>query len=240
MIYISVAIGLILLVSIIVYLYFRFSPEKKALRLQKKQEKQKRLEDIEAQRLLDEYKNSELTGVEVGKLYERYIGYLYEQEGYDVQYNGAVNGYKDLGRDLIVKTDDEIYIVQTKRWANRKTIKEKHIFQLFGSMTHFKQTSDINGYTVKAVFFTSAKFTNSARKAAEVLGVELVIKSLDSSYPMIKCNISQSGEKIYHLPMDPYYDKIKIRADQGNFYVHTVEEAAKRGFRRAQNYKYAA
>lgn len=234
------ALGFFLLVSVLLYLYFRLNPEKQALRLQKKQEKQKRLEDIEAQRLLDEYTNSQLSGVEVGKLYERYIGFLYEQEGYDVQYNGAVNGFKDLGRDLIVKTTDEIHIVQTKCWASRKSITEKHIFQLYGSMTHFKRSTDITGYTVKAVFYTSAKYTNLAREAAKVLGVELIVKSLDNSYPMIKCNISQSGEKIYHLPMDPYYDKIKIRADQGNFYVHTVKEAAVKGFRRAQNYKYAA
>ncbi len=88
--------------------------------------------DIEAQRQLDEYHNSNLPPEEVGRLYERYIGYLYEEEGYEVKYNGANNGVQDMGRDLIVSCVDETIIVQTKCWAKFKSIPESHIFQLYG------------------------------------------------------------------------------------------------------------
>ena len=50
---------------------------------------------------------------------------------------------------------------------------------------------------------------------------------------MIKCNVNDNGEKIYHLPFDPYYDKVKIKTERGEFYAHTVKEATEKGFRRA-------
>ena len=36
----------------------------------------------------------------VGQDYERYIGYIYEQQGYKVQYHGIKKGFADLGIDL--------------------------------------------------------------------------------------------------------------------------------------------
>lgn len=190
--------------------------------------------DYQAQRQLDKYLNGSLSPLEIGTFYERYIGHLYEIEGCYVEYHGALNGFSDLGRDLIVKDGREIYIIQTKCWANYKTINENHIFQLYGSMEHYKRTTNLNGRNVTAIFYTTAKYSNTAKEVAETLGVELEIIELDRSYPLIKCNVSTNGEKIYHLPFDPYYDKVKIKSDNGEFFVHTVKEAVDKGFRRAK------
>jgi hypothetical protein len=192
-------------------------------------------EDQQAQKLLDEYLEGNLSSTEIGTFYERYIGHLYEEKGYYVKYHGAVNGVEDLGRDLIVKSDDEILIIQTKCWAKFKVISEKYIFQLYGSMTHYKKTEKCDDKNVRAIFYTTANFSDVAIEAAKVLGIELVTKELDRTYPLIKCNINQKGEKIYHLPFDPYYDKIRIDSDEGKVFVHTVQEAVARGFRRARN-----
>ncbi|WP_413289234.1 restriction endonuclease [Bdellovibrio sp. HCB337] len=189
--------------------------------------------DRKAQRALDEYLRQPLSSEEVGRFYERYIGHLYETDGYDVVYNGAVNGFDDLGRDLIVKCADEVLIVQTKCWAKSKLIQEKHVFQLFGTMTYFKRTLEKNGRHVRAVLFTTARYSDVAKDAAKVLGVELRTEELNRSYPMIKCNVSASGEKTYHLPFDPSYDKIKIDLHRENYFVHSVKEAVEKGFRRA-------
>ena len=51
--------------------------------------------------MLDAFKTKKLNNLEVGRLYERYVGYLYEQEGWSVTYKGIVDGLNDLGRDLI-------------------------------------------------------------------------------------------------------------------------------------------
>lgn len=45
------------------------------------------------------------------------------------------------------------------------------------------------------------------------------------------------GGKIYHLPFDQQYDKVKIEKNKGEFYCSTVQEAEKAGFRRAYRWK---
>jgi len=90
------------------------------------------------QRALDNYIKRPKSNWEIGRLYERYIGYIYECEGWDVVYHGAIKGFEDLGRDLICKKDGIYEIVQAKCWALDKVIREKHIFQLFGSSLAFE------------------------------------------------------------------------------------------------------
>jgi len=51
-------------------------------------------------------------------------------------------------------------------------------------------------------------------------------------FPRIKCNISDAGERIYHLPMDQQYDNVVIDKP-GEFFASTVQEAVSHGFRRA-------
>lgn len=61
--------------------------------------------------------------------------------------------------------------------------------------------------------------------------------SLDLNPPLIKCNINAKGEKIFHLPTDKFYYKVKINPGDGDAYVHTVAEAESLGFRRARSFK---
>jgi len=62
---------------------------------------------------------------------------------------------------------------------------------------------------------------------------------MDNGYPCIKCNISQiDGTRIYHLPFDQQYDKVKIEPHKGEFYCTSVKEAEDAGFRRAFRHKY--
>lgn len=88
---------------------------------------------------LDRYKNKKNKSKwQIGIEYERYIGYLYEQKGYKVQYFGALEGLNDLGRDLIAENGKKLLIIQCKYWSDTKTIHEKHIFQLFGTVTEYR------------------------------------------------------------------------------------------------------
>lgn len=50
----------------------------------------------------------------------------------------------------------------------------------------------------------------------------------------IKGNISSSGEKIYHMPGQQYYDRTKIDPSKGEKYFCSREEAEKAGFRPSQ------
>lgn len=177
----------------------------------------------------------------IGLLYERYVGYLFEQKGYDVNYHGASEGRQDLGRDLICQKKDEILIVQCKYWSQFKTIHEKHIFQLFGTTFQYKYNleKENKDKKVKAIFCTSTTLSDVARQFAKELEIEVRENvKLDRNYPCIKCNIGRtSEEKIYHLPFDQQYDKVKIEPEKNEFYCATVQGAEEAGFRRAYRYK---
>lgn len=180
---------------------------------------------------LERYKKKKKTLWQVGRDYERYIGYLYESKGYAVEYFGAVKGFADLGRDLIATKGSETLIIQCKYWNEHKTVHEKHIFQLFG--TSFEYTYQHPDKNVKAVFVTSTGLSEMSLKFAESLHIE-VIQNLkyDNTYPMIKCNINRTtGEKIFHLPFDLQYDNVIIEPQKGECYAATVAEAAEKGFR---------
>lgn len=195
--------------------------------------------DHQAQIAHDEYLQKPMSNLEIGRNYERYIGYLYESKYYSVDYNGVENGVRDMGRDLIVSKGQEVQIIQTKCWAKFKMIHESHIFQLFGSMTHYKMTLGSN-HKVSAVFFTSAQFSAVACEVANVLGVELRTQSLNTTYPMIKCSVNSSGNRFYYLPLDQQYDAVKMKPQRGDFFAHTVREATDKGFSRALQVSRAA
>lgn len=180
---------------------------------------------------LDRYQRRSKTKWEIGIEYERYIGYLCEQQGYHVTYTGATLGLEDMGRDLVLSNGNKRIVIQCKRWAQEKTIHEKHIFQLFGSCILLEQQHP--GVSVSGVFVTTANLSKTARSCASRLNI-LVYENIPmQDYPVIKCNVSRSGEKIYHLPFDQQYDRILIEPDKGEFYADFIVSAEAAGFRRA-------
>lgn len=187
---------------------------------------------------LDRYLNGRRRKEEIGRLYERYIGYLYEQKGWKVEYHGIVEGFEDLGRDLICRKGSKIVIVQAKCWSSHKLIHEKHIFQLFGTTQLFltsQQNNNITKENISAVFITTTSLSPVAQRVAKWLEINIRENfALDKTYPMIKCNINRATkEKIYHLPFDQQYDRTKISPELGEFYATSVLEAEQKGFRRA-------
>lgn len=181
------------------------------------------------QRRLNNYLNRNHNKEEIGKIYERYIGYLYEKDEYLVTYSGIREGFEDLGRDLIAKKKNEILIIQCKNWSKESIIYERHIYQLFGTAEHFQK--EFPDKKVKPVFITTADLSTHARTAADSLKIEVRVIPLRKDYPMIKCNINSKG-KLYHLPCDDAstYDNIQITERTGEAFVYTIEEAIKLGF----------
>lgn len=194
------------------------------------------LSNVEKYQLaLDRYNCRNKSKWEVGIEYERYIGYLYEKDGANVTYSGALHGLEDMGRDLIVKTKDEISVIQCKRWSSGKTIHEKHIFQLYGSMVLFQIQNPEK--RVNGVFYTTTVLSPVAKECAEFLGIKCFENFEHQEYPLVKCNISRNKEKIYHLPFDQMYDRVVIEPEKGECFTFTVKEAEEKGFRRAHRWK---
>lgn len=146
------------------------------------------------QRALDRYWARHKSDVEIGRVYERFIGYTYERDGWTVTYHGALKGFEDFGRDLICKRGSHTDIVQCKCWSSSKVIREKHIMQLFGTCILYRLTE--SDPDARPVFATTTALSHEAALVAKALGVEVRQQSLER-YPMIKCNVSPStGERI--------------------------------------------
>lgn len=186
------------------------------------------------------------TDWQIGRDYERYIGYLYEIKGWNVYYHGK-KGFEDLGRDLICKKQNSTEIIQCKRWAQEKTIHEKHIFYLFGTtVEYYLDNFPINDTLQLSLFpelireknvipklIATAPVSEKASQVAKVLGVTIET-ILFQDYPSVKCNVSRkTGERIYHLPFDQQYDTILVEDERLERYVKTISEAENRGFRHA-------
>lgn len=204
------------------------------------------------QRALDNYKASHNKSKrQIGRDYERYVGWLYESKGYSVEYKGILDGLEDLGRDLICRKDGRTVIIQCKYWSKDKLIHEKHINQLFGTYMHYMIEMHRDGAQnglfdvfdlardsgCSACFWTKTSLSDTARAFADALGIEVHEHEEIGDYPMIKCNINRlSGEKIYHLPFDINYDKTIIDPAHGEFYAATVHQAESAGFRRTHKW----
>lgn len=221
-------------------------------------EEYKSLPTVERNQIaLERYlKNRNKSKWAIGRDYEMYVGYLYKKKGYSIEYKGILDGFEDLGRDVIAKKDDEVCVIQCKYWAQYKEIHEKHIFQLFGTTMeywiqnfgHSKKPKTfeefakfLNEDKLRPIFFTSTCLSEKAKEIADVLSVEIRENEPIGEFPRIKCNINndESGQtKIYHLPMDQQYDRTIIGNRAGEFYAFTVKEAEDAGFRRAFRHRF--
>ncbi len=180
---------------------------------------------------LERYTKRQKTNWQIGIEYERYVGYCYERKGYKVRYFGATEGLEDMGRDLIVTQGKKLFVIQCKRWSTEKTIHEKHIFQLYG--TTILQKLENPDKRVSGLFITTTTLSELAKSCADYLHITVVENYPLREYPLIKCNISKNGEKIYHLPFDQQYDRVMVEPDDGDCYASTVQEAESKGFRHA-------
>jgi hypothetical protein len=181
---------------------------------------------------LDRYWKKKKTKWEIGRDYERYIGYTYESKGWAVHYHGIIEGFADLGRDLICIKKDHVEVVQCKCWSRDKEIHEKHIFQLYGTVIAYR--IDHPDQIVSSRFITTTWLSDRAWKFAEVLGIKVLEDCPLEHYPCVKCNVSRrDGTKIYHLPFDQQFDSTIIEEERNECYVETVKQAEDLGFRRA-------
>jgi len=220
------------------------------------QEEYRKLPSIERnQRALDRYlENRNKSKWQIGRDYEMYVGHIFEKKGYKIEYKGIIDGFDDLGRDIIASKNNEVCIIQCKYWAQYKDIHEKHIFQLFGTtmdywIKNFKNNNQpkkfeefakfLNEEKLRPIFFTSTTLSETAKQIADTLSIEVVENEPIGNFPRIKCNISgRNSEKIYHLPFDQQYDRTIIEPHKGEFFAYTVKDAENVGFRRAFKHKY--
>lgn len=212
---------------------FLYEPDVDPVRRYIGKDDYERLPENERNQLaLDNYIKSRKTNWEIGRDYELFVGSVYHQKGFDVDYFGSFERLSDFGRDLIAKKGNTTQIIQCKYWASEKIIREKFIQQLFGTAYSYSIENNIPYENVVPVFVTNIGFSKEAIDFAQRLGVKLCPNVPFQEFPRIKCNVASDGTKIFHLPFDQQYDKTKIKND-GEFFCTTVSEATHKGFRRA-------
>ena len=189
-----------------------------------------------AKYISERYQNPE----ELGRRYERFVGYLYEKIGYKVEYHGIKMGKNDGGIDIIAKAKSHTIIIQCKRRGKNNVIHENTIDQLWGSFDKYRKRNP--GILFECVLYTqNDNLDDSAREVLNLHSdsmshiVEKYPFDDGREYPLIKCNIGKDNEKIYHLPTDAMYDRIKIEIKKNELYVYTEDEAKHLGFRRTKN-----
>ncbi|MGD2130786.1 MAG: hypothetical protein PVJ33_17240 [Lysobacterales bacterium] len=68
----------------------------------------------------------------------------------------------------------------------------------------------------------------------------LIDGSSDTQHPPTACrikgNINMSGERIYHLPGQPYYDETRIDVARGERWFCSEEQARAAGWRKSRAY----
>ena len=188
------------------------------------------------QKALDRYKSSfRKSKWQIGRDYELYCCYwLNKNRGLYVKHNGYLK-MNDLGRDILADDGLQHYVIQCKYWSKSKLVHENVIMQLYASTVEYK----LHGIWMaqpKPLLITNIDLSETAKQIANVLNVEH-IKLQMGEFPMIKCNVGKDGSRIYHLPFDQQYDKVKI----DNFLKEmawTVDEAEKLGFRRARRFRF--
>ena len=210
-------------------------------------EEYEQLDDMQRSALaLERYIKRNKTKRQIGRDYEEYIAYLFRTyRGFSRSYiymQGQIKGLEDLGRDIIVKNKNKIYIVQCKRWSRERRIRENAIMQLFGTvceycLEHRLNPMNVIGGSVFAIFCTTTELSETAMRFAKVLKIQ-VYNVPQEEFPRIKCNVGQNGEKIYHLPFDQQYNSIIIESNKGEKLVWTPQEAEQEGFRRAKRHMY--
>ena len=185
----------------------------------------------ELQNHLDNYcrkalRSGNLDKWKYGRDYERYIGYLWEKDGYKVIYNGAVEGVFDGGIDLICICEDECILIQCKRWKN--TVSKEYIKRLNYVAKKFQRYHPEYS-EVKPYFYTTSDYTKDAYNIADKYDIECCIEKFNSvrEYPPVKCLI-HNGDKIYYLPFDKEFDRISV--ENGCDYKFKIADAERAGY----------
>ena len=203
-----------------------------------KKEEQKIQDNLISKFGFDVYKYKfkiNLSKEELGKRYERYIGYLYEKDGYRVDYQGILKGKKDGGIDIIAIKKKEVLIIQCKRYGKDTFVHENTINQLYGALIYQKEKYP--NKNVRAILYTANNnIDDEALEKLEHFKIEHIVKQhpKNENYPLIKCNTGKDDSRIYHVPDYGMYDRIKIELHRGEFYCETPDEAELKGFRKTK------
>ena len=72
---------------------------------------------------------------------------------------------------------------------------------------------------ISGTFTTTTTLSERAHQFADHLEIRVEEAVPLADYPRIKCNVSRTGQRIYHLPFDQQYDTTIIEPKKGELWV---------------------
>lgn len=125
--------------------------------------------------------NNDITKVDLmeGYEFEEYLRALFFYAGYDAK---VTQKSKDFGADLILEKNDQVIVVQAKRY--NKSVGAKSVQEIFSAKEHYKATD--------ASVVTNSYFSPQAEQLAKELGVRLIDR--DELIEMVKSVTEIIGE----------------------------------------------
>jgi hypothetical protein len=166
----------------------------------------------------------------VGKLYESYVGWKLESDGWDLTYRGIMEARHDRGIDLIGAKNEKRAIIQCKMWSREGRIQDWQILKFYRDWDAY--CCKINDWNWMAVFVTHSTLDDNANHMAKHLGVTVWNFGYQpQKWPLVKCNIEdRTKEKRYYLPTDGGYHTLKITISNGERFAFDCEEAERYEF----------
>ena len=171
--------------------------------------------------------------IDYGAQYERFVGHLFEEKGFQVRYNGLREGMNDGGIDLIARAPRKIRLIQCKRW--NRAVDCDTISRLHGGVERYvwnerKDKPAQSRTHILGVLVTSGDVEPDAQALAEHLGVFVMKNLAYQAYPAVKAQEIVDGMGRFLLPFNPGYDKMPFCIHKGGRFFNTVREALVNGF----------
>lgn len=95
-----------------------------------------------------------------GEQFEIYLKYYFQKLGYKVE---LTSRRSDYGADLILKKDDEVIVIQAKRYS--KAVGIRAVQEIIGAMSYYRAS--------KGIVVTNNYFTSNAVNLAQKSSIEL-------------------------------------------------------------------
>lgn len=158
--------------------------------------KEKRLLEVEGNVAVIFY--DELTSSDWGYVYEKYVGQLFEDEGYKVVYNGLNLGFNDKGIDLIAQRDSQTIFIQCK-YHKKKFSKNNIEWILYKASNELYKVST----EVEKIFFlivVNSLDDNFSKKVPKGFNID-ILQSNSLKYPLLQ----------YYLYKNRLQDKVRFQ-----------------------------
>ena len=170
--------------------------------------------------------------VEDEDVYHRLLRYVYVDQNNDGKYD-----QDEMVNEILLK-QGYAHIYHSTGNYKQKNVRYKELFdkteleakqQKLGLWGKCPEYSSGVTTTVTPIFPP----TTTVTKTADVLGANAGLKEKTDSC-VIKGNVNTSGDKIYHMPGQRYYDKTQLNIDEGDRWFCNESDAQSAGFRKSK------